>query len=504
MHDALVDHALPRASQLDTPSLEALVLPLFKEVARKHCPAALVAALQTSPCIAVGSPAEGRRVLPSECYDPRNQGLKDLVGDDAAFPLDSWASDAELLQALEMLGMRTTVNPDTLASIARKLQQDAEDDAVTKQTLERRAGALLQALDHLVSQSTPDSGPAEGFWAELEQIAFLPVHAQPPLQGLPWPEGGVQETLAPPRRVRLESAAWLVSASLRLLKGPCSEALAEKLGLNAPPPPKVLTAQLLGLGYAHAHVSDAELQHTLEGASAEIFSQLNSSEVLDGPLGEVVLELLRSGPTIWVDDGYVAPSQVAIDTPRNFKPWLHAVPESLASSSALLSAIGVPATPTPVQYVQALGRMADELGMGDTLLEDNLLTAIALTECLGSALVGASPRAALQADIVKTAVLPDAEGAFAPASQLYINDAPWLAHEDLRMVHPDVPTEAAAALGAQSLRLHHQVETQTSERLPCPPAALLRQLLQSQGDPGEKINLPKTLEESLFLYSLPN
>jgi hypothetical protein len=55
--------------------------------------------------------------------------------------------------------------------------------------------------------------------------------------------------------------------------------------------------------------------------------------------------------------------------------------------------------------------------------------------------------------------LPDADGMFASPASLLVNDAAWLPSDGARLVHPAVPLHAAEALGARSLRFHHQVCT---------------------------------------------
>ena len=75
--------------------------------------------------------------------------------------------------------------------------------------------------------------------------------------------------------------------------------------------------------------------------------------------------------------------------------------------------------------------------------------------------------------------LPDAAGAMRPASDLVVDDAPWLkaalaAGSALLFVHPCVPVAAAAALGVGSLRdklLSAQAE---QAAVPCPAPAALR------------------------------
>jgi len=248
-----------------------------------------------------------------------------------------------------------------------------------------------------------------------------------------------------------------------------------------------MAGQLLGLGHLHASISsESELRGTVERAAVALYAALDTAEILDGPMRDLIISLLKEGATLWTGDGFAAPCQMAVDTPMDLRPYVCSIPEVMANHVSLFTAMGVPSTPSPLQYASGLQIMAQKLGTDQPLEPDDLAVALSLTECLGAALAeqgsGAkSSCASLSAD----AVLPDSSGMLAPASILYINDAPWLAHEDLRMTHPDVPIEAASALGAQSLRLHHQVETQTSERLPCPPAALLRQLLDSQSDSGK-------------------
>jgi hypothetical protein len=117
-------------------------------------------------------------------------------------------------------------------------------------------------------------------------------------------------------------------------------------------------------------------------------------------------------------------------------------------------------------------------------VDTTLKIALSLVDGLGTGVLlsssDSSPRRLLEK---YPGYLPDTLGVLSLASSLMYNDAPWLAHqEDQRMVHQDVSAEIALALGAKSLRYHHQVENQTSERLPCPPASLLKQLLAVQAD----------------------
>ena len=55
-------------------------------------------------------------------------------------------------------------------------------------------------------------------------------------------------------------------------------------------------------------------------------------------------------------------------------------------------------------------------------------------------------------------LLPDADGVMAPLeAPLYVNDADWLPADGARLVHGRIAIATAEALGAQSLRVRHQV-----------------------------------------------
>lgn len=111
-----------------------------------------------------------------------------------------------------------------------------------------------QALLDVVSQLDSSTQLEKSFWVELSVIAFVPVHTNPPAKGLPWPEGDFC-VVAPPRMVRAEEQMWMVSGSMRILKGTCTPSAARKFGFHKRPTIATLAAQLLELGKLHARVS---------------------------------------------------------------------------------------------------------------------------------------------------------------------------------------------------------------------------------------------------------
>ncbi len=561
----MVDHAVPAASEIsDDAVLSALITPLLRQVAAGTASPALAECLRNTPCIATQQKAgeEGVRLRPAECFDPRHAALRAMLGDSAVFPL---VADDQVLDGLVALGMRVCIDKDALLQVAKQLHSEfialhdgagAGDDEESNNStafsgspmkvLAERGAALLSALDDVAQkekaeeESNKDES-SSSYWSSLLDLSFLPVLTEPPTKGLPWPfdtattsrtnnNALLVPSLASPRKVRPQSAAWLCSASLSLLQGECSEALQRKFGWNASLPAKVLAAQLVALGHLHPSRPMAATSTTAEKeeqdvdalvavvaqAAAQIYSQLEQQFALAGNLkqqqqkeeqqnGEVNAEnaedrsttaayntiiaasLLTTGPTIWVGDGFVSPSLVALHTPTDFSPYIFSVYDVLSSHENLVKALTIPESPTAEQYLIALATMAAEYENQPLDTESSLLVALALVDGLGSVLLdpgahSSSPRRLLEK---YPGYLPDISGVLSPASTLMYNDAPWLAHqEDQKMVHQDVAAEIATALGAQSLRYHHQVENQTSERLPCPPASLVKQLLTVQADPA--------------------
>lgn len=488
LDDALVTYALPGVASLDPGVLGSLLLRVLRQVATGDASPTVLSSLRTTPCILTEA---GNRVCPSQCFDPRSAGLQALLGKAAAFPASPVGDDMSALDGLVSLGMRTSITPDALLEVARQIHGEfasdrefSDADSTDKVVIQvKRAGALTAALNAL---ALSDEQVDPNFWGELLDLSFLPVLSSPPYEGLPWPQGGVQgPPLGAPRRVRPREAAWLISASMGILDAECSDAFAEKLGWSEPLPLKPLAAQLVALGHLHPYpVKEESLLDQLSAASAQLYAALGDSELLNVPdEAGVVASLLASGSTVWVGDGFVSPNIVAVNAPGDVAPYIFAVSEELVPHEQLLRVMGIPTTPTVTQLIGALAAMAEDLGTDTALEPEALDTALLLVDGLGVALLESG--GLHSAD--QTAYLPDSLGILTPASLLYVNDAPWLAHGDLKMVHSDVSAEVAVALGAQSLRYHHQVENQTSERLPCPPAALLRQLLRAQADPGQHI-----------------
>jgi len=561
LDDLMINHAVPAAPEIsDDAVLAALICPLLRQVATGTASPALVNCLRDTPCIPTEQKRGGVRLRPAACFDPRHAALRAMLGNAAAFPATGLLTDEQALDGLVALGMRVSIDKDALLQVAKQLHSEykslqegrSNDDDEKKEkkssssslnSLAERGAALLAALDDLAQTQQQASEDDDSYWSSLVDLSFLPVLPELSIKGLPCPFDNtsaagktclVLPSLAPPRKVRPQDTAWLCSATLRLLDGQCSSALQQKLGWSALLPAKILAAQLVALGHLHSRPisssthddedededDDEALSAAVGRAATEIYAQLEQHFALSENLREqqqqhvevdfqsdtaynniIAASLLSTGPTIWVGNGFVSSSAVALHTPTDLTPYIFSIDDILSSHDNLVKTLNIPATPTAEQYLKALATMATENENRPLDPDSTLLIALALIDGLGGVLLAPQSSSPSPRQILEKypGYLPDSFGVLAPASALLYNDAPWLPHqEDQRMVHQDVVAEIATALGAQSLRYHHQVENQTSERLPCPSGNLLRQLLAVQADPGKRKKRRRRRENRLF------
>lgn len=483
----VTSHLLPIASHTDRvpqAAIENTLLPVLRSLGTRS--PALITALRTATFVPTSN---GIRVAPGELFDPRIPQLRQLVGSQGPYPLDSWLSDAGVMAALEQLGMRTALDSTALLDIARRIEQTALADPQPPApeliaSLQQRGRALMDALDALAAASDDDA-PEVSFWGKLSVLSFVPVYTAPPVNGLPWPQAAAAG-VAPPKMVRLNTDMWLASASLRILQGPCSDQLAEKFQWNAAPQLNVLAAQLLELG--REKFEDAEAKEQASAALPRLYGYFNSPELLQGPQAEMLKLTLEGSAFVWVGDKFVGADVAVLDSPADYKPYIYAVPHELSAFDPLFKLLGVPSTPSVAQYARALHNVAMEHGTADPLQPDTLTLVSSLAESLALATLNTTGQASESVPTDKC-YLPDVTGTLAPSSMIYYDDASWLSREGLRIVHPDIGVETAKTLGAHSLREHHQLETQATSSMPCPPAALLQQMLDTQADPGRSTTI---------------
>ncbi|XWS54336.1 hypothetical protein CRYUN_Cryun10bG0081200 [Craigia yunnanensis] len=420
----------------------------------------------------------GALKCPSVLYDPRNDELYALLEDSDSFPSGPF-QEFDILDMLQGLGLRTSVTPETVIECARQVERIMHED---QEKAHSRGKILLSylevnAMKWLPNQLSDDQGSVtrifsraatafkprnmrsdlEKFWNDLQVICWCPVLVSSPFQALPWPV--VLSRVAPPKRVRLQTDLWLVSASMRILDGECSStALSYNLGWLAPPGGSAIAAQLLELGKNNEIVNEQVLRQELALAMPRIYSILMnmiSSDEMD-----IVKAVLEGCRWIWVGDGFATSDEVVLDGPLHLAPYIRVIPMDLAVFKELFLELGIREFLKPSDYANILDRMAARKGCSP-LDAPEIRAAIMIVQHLSGA----------QFHEQVKIYLPDVSGRLLPASDLVYNDAPWLLGSDdtdtlfsgpsaavlnarrtQKFVHGNISNEVAEKLGVCSLR----------------------------------------------------
>ncbi|GAA0148778.1 hypothetical protein LIER_08123 [Lithospermum erythrorhizon] len=411
-----------------------------------------------------------------ELYDPRNEELYALLEDSDSFPSGAFG-EPDILDMLQILGLRTTVSPETVILSAKhieNLMHDGQEQAYLKGKI------LLSYLEVNALKWLPDmgmydegtvnriftratnafkprhvKGDLEKFWNDLQLISWCPVLTSPPYKSLPWPT--VLSKVAPPKLVRLYHDLWLVSASMRILDGECSSsALSHLLGWSSPPGGSVIAAQLLELGKNNEIVSDSLLRQELALAMPKIYSLLMRK--VDSDEMDIVKAILEGCRWIWVGDGFATSDEVVLNGPLHLAPYIRVIPIDLAAFKELFLVLGIREFLQPSDYANILTKMASTKG-ANPLGTLDIRAAILIVQHLAEA-----PFVDDQMKIY----LPDTSCRLFKSSDLVYNDAPWLLDMEnaassssvtlssqssvQRFVHGNISNDVAEKLGVRSFR----------------------------------------------------
>eukprot|EP00897_Mesotaenium_endlicherianum_P007203 jgi/Mesen1/6510/ME000332S05518 len=370
-----------------------------------------------------------------------------------------------------------------------------------------QAGA--QEEEEKVEEGTVGCGEfGPSFWRDLSDILWCPVVVKSPHAMLPWGEGH-SSMFAPPKLVRPPGDMWLVSASMRLLAARVrSPALYEGLLWCAAPSTRVLAVQLvelsrtylsrshrqgrasggsggsggsssegglLGRGLTEDSREDFALEGILAREVARIYQCLQ--EAVPTPELEAAREVLQGRPWVWVGNAFVAPEELAFDSPAHFHPYLHAVPSEIAAYRSLLTALGVKEAFDAEDCAGVLLRLAQDVG-SKKLSQEHLNFAMRVLKTLTEVVPAGSSSQGAGLLGRGEVLMPDAAGVLAPAKDLAFNDATWLADvTKRRLVHKDVPIDLAERLGARSLRHLMSFDQEMTNNLQCLPAGTIAKLL---------------------------
>ncbi|KAH9612108.1 hypothetical protein KSS87_002588 [Heliosperma pusillum] len=376
----------------------------------------------------------GASKCPGALYDPRNEELHALLEDTDLFPFGPF-EEPDILDILQVLGLRTSASPETVIQSARYVEQIRQDNpekaylrgkilfAYVEANAHRWAAILLGddhgTLNKMFSRAAIAFRPRnmksdlEKFWNDLRMICWCPVLVSAPNQALPWPV--VSSAVAPPKLVRPGTDLWLVSASMRILDGECSSTvLSHQLGWSSPPGGTVVAAQILELGKNNEIVTEQVFRQHLALAMPRIYARL--TEIISTDEMDIVKAVLEGSRWIWVGDGFATVEEVVLNGPLHMAPYIRVIPVDLAVFKELFLNLGVREFLNFTDYAKILCRMATRKGE-DPLTAEELSAAILIVQHLAEA--------PLHEKHVLV-YLPDASGRLLPASDLVYNDAPWL------------------------------------------------------------------------------
>ncbi|XP_042978918.1 sacsin isoform X3 [Carya illinoinensis] len=484
-------------------------------------------ALATTPFVLA---ANGSWQQPCRLYDPRVPGLREMLHSEVFFPSDRF-SDMETLETLVSLGLRRTIGFAGLLDCARtvSLLQDARDsetqsygrkllvclDALSLKLSTDGAGNCDELEDSILcnEKSLVDGNSThvdsykreenhciddldtslfvgimiedkleEEFWSEIKTIAWCPISADPPLQGLPWLKSSNQ--VAAPITVRPKTQMWMVSCSMHILDGECySTHLQQKLGWMDSPTIDVLSTQLIELSKFYGQlklqsVVEPELDAALQKGMPSLYLRLQE---YIGSEDLMVLKSALSGVSwVWIGDDFVSPTALAFDSPVKFSPYLYVVPSELSAFRVLLLELGVRLSFDVWDYYSVLQRLHNDV-KGSPLSTDHL----SFVHCVLEALADCCSDKPLFGVSETPLLIPDSSGVLIRVQDLVYNDAPWMENHTLRakhFTHPTISNDLANRLGVQSLRCLSLVDEEMTKDLPCMEHGRINELLALYGN----------------------
>ena len=433
--------------------------------------------------------ASGKLRRPGELFHPKVKEVATLLDGDEILPCGLFAED-DVLSTLERLGMRSSMSRGAILESARSIERLAKDEP---DAAHWRAQALLRYVDdHFASlnevrkseggnkkitkffprfsssrvESEVLDASVDEFNFELMSLAWLPIIRENPEQYLPWQTEVSFLPTAAATDVRPKEDAWLVSASLHLLDGEVrSDTLRRLFRWHEPPPLHSLATQLTAISTFES-IRDQSHQQSMAIAIPMLYRALERNvSSADCEFHSDIFEHLRDQACVWIGCAFVRPNECAFNSTIALEPYLYVVPADLQCFGSLLRKIGVHEHFDSSQLLSLLGQLAKQ---GKALSAQDLELSIGVSQLLASTEYQPLP-------LNCVVYLPDRAGYLVAASNLMLDDAPWLGDSSLgvvvdaagdatgvevclaaadkwRRAHPKLSFKVAESLGAVSMR----------------------------------------------------
>ena len=437
------------------------------------------------------------RVRAREVYDPRSTAMASFFPSRTPRAVaNSPFGQLKWLQFLEQLGMQRVLTPELIVSVAREIDAAAsltnptyigKLTEVTPKTAVKLARTLLLHLSSAPTSSLPAEGDV--MWEELSSLAL--VQLAEPFDGCAgyaeWRRG---RRLAPASIVAAyldRELCWSQLPVMSVFVSGLTMSLSSKLKLKNRIPIETALDHLI---FVTENFNTKATQWKLSGRVPFTESRLRNiitlvlsslsiamagnpqvaDQVRSTLQGRSFVPVAGSKPLIFVGGDTLFKEIFAQGRQVNLAPFAYRLPESLffvesaASRKVLLDVVGVRTKPALSDVASWLRRLADDFP-GEPLPPTHFNTALTLLQMLtdalglgrrsGEATSAADAATAEAAAAAANLYAPDSSGVLRAASQLAVNDAPWMAGRvsptAVRLVHDKVPSEVSRAIGALRL-----------------------------------------------------
>jgi len=376
-------------------------------------------------------------VKASSLYDPRNELLKDVFGDDPlAFPQGVYASP-EWLVLLADIGLKNTIDKETFLDCARKLESQRAEPLPFE--LNSKATRLLRyLLQHF--QDFYD----QRFVQDLSQICIVPVNI--PIGNEP---GQTMPALRRYGDAAVPKDKNLCFTVIPIIPGPLlpPQLMWSQLGIISPPKTDVVLQHLRSLTdgssidrWAHAEPAINVFQ------SLYSFLDENWEKLTPQERGE-----LKEAPIVPVGGRLVKASRLFFRLKEDLSPYMFEVPRVFGAYDKLLQQLGTTNSPTAQDYSQFLGELKRETG--DQPLNPNELNAV--LKCVDLVANEFKQNGEQSLNYGIGIYIPDDHSILVARSWCLFNDSPWLRGRvnpaKLRAVHPKIHLNTCKLLQIMSV-----------------------------------------------------
>ena len=410
--------------------------------------------LKEKACIPVTPSGELKKA--SELIHPESKAAKLYVEEESRFPM---LFEADLLRALERLGMRSEIPWEEVQERAESVSQLDETRALT------RCQALVEYMQYKLRSRYPgqDECP-DSIRDRIRTTSFLPPMKQPSHITLPWKESDA--ALLAPEDLYLEDRKMLVCAVCPLVEKSIVSSeyshieVATFLGLRG----KTVTShqlinQLIAIKILVEHCAQSNTslsRHSdIETSVRAVYDELQKICLKDNSFGDIFAEIFQNEPLIYFDGSFRSVNGCAfqhVHAHGNCEPQLFTIPRSDAYKfRQLFSTVGVKDSFTCNDYVEALQRMKEKFG-NEPLTKDQLQLAVNLLTYTCASVERENIEIEKE-NLPEKVFIPDTDGILQRCSEMSFNNCPWIdTSDELKLTHGTVAHELAKILHMKTIR----------------------------------------------------